>query len=251
MPGHRFFQDFLPTDKKIVLSDADEIAHLSRVLRLAAGDAVEIINGRGVLANGTIEDVGKGSVTVMVREIITAPRSAAPTLTLACAIPKKAKFETIIEKCTELGVDRMVPLTTERGDVVVDEGGAARKLARFTRVVMNAAKQCKRLWIPEITPVMDLSGALAKLAGPGVKMFIPWLEGPRISFQDALVQAEGASVIVFFIGPEGDFAPQEIAAAVAAGAVPVSLGDNVLKVDTAAIAVIAAACLLRKPSSAR
>ena len=174
------------------------------------------------------------------------PPSPGIRITLACAMPKKAKFETIIEKCTELGVDRIVPLATERTEFVVEGERADKKNERFFRVAMNAAKQCKRLWFPEISAPVTFVQAVKELSQPGAGLFIPWLEGDRMSLSQALAARRDVMELVFFIGPEGDFTPEEVQLALKAGALPVSLGENVLKVDTAAMAVVAFARMQRE-----
>ena len=246
MPGHRFFTPFQDTDKKIIVKDPDEFQHLAAVLRLKVGDPLEIVNGRGWLACGIIEEISRSSAVISVREMSFVPRAPGPVLTLACAIPKKAKFETVIEKCTELGVDRIVPLITERTAFSLDGERAEKRAVRFFRVVVNAAKQCKRLWFPEIRAALPFETAIQELAVPEAVLFIPWLEGERMPLSQALAAKAGMKHAIFFIGPEGDFTPDEVKLAMDAGAVPVSLGKNVLKVDTAAIAVVACAVLMRK-----
>ena len=243
MPGHRFFTPFQKTDQKILLKDADEFAHLAKVLRLKKGDEVELINGQGGLAVGIVEEVGKASAVITPWKFFDIPFSPGPRVTLACAIPKRSKFETIIEKCTELGVDRIVPLITERTEFVTDGERVEKKSERFSRVAMNAAKQCKRLWFPEIVAPLAFAQAVKGASGVDTALFIPWLEGDRVPLRQALEQRLRAKEYVFFIGPEGDFTSDEVQLAFKAGALPVSLGQNVLKVDTAAMAVVAFACL--------
>jgi 16S rRNA (uracil1498-N3)-methyltransferase len=239
MPGHCFFTPFHKTDQKVTLDDQDEFQHLSKVLRLKEGAPIELINGEGYLARGVVQELKKSSAVIVLHEVSFISRISGVRITLACAIPKKAKFETIIEKCTELGVDRIVPLITERTEFVLDGEKADKKGERFGRVAMNAAKQCKRLWFPEISAPTLFAQALKGLSVGGAGLFIPWLEGERISLGQALAQKAQAKDLVFFIGPEGDFTADEIQLAREAGAVPVSLGENVLKVDTAAMAVVA------------
>jgi 16S rRNA (uracil1498-N3)-methyltransferase len=239
MPGHRFFSSFQTTDQKVILKDADECQHLIKVLRLKKGDDLELINGQGGLARAVVDDVAKASVAMSLREVVFVPRALRPRITLACAIPKRSKFETIIEKATELGVDRIIPLVTERTEFVADGEKIEKKTERFERVAMNAAKQCKRIWFPEISPPVALTQALKQCATPDTGLFIPWLEGDRVSLREAFTRKLEAKEFVFFIGPEGDFTPEEVKQALKAGALAVSLGENVLKVDTAAMAVVA------------
>ena len=246
MPGHRFFVPFQKTDQKVILNDADEFQHLVKVLRLRKGDEIELINGQGGLASGVIHDIAKTSALIVLREVSWMRASSDPRITLACAIPKKSKFETIIEKCTELGVDRIVPLITERTEFMGEGERVEKKTERFARVALNAAKQCKRLWFPVIDAPMPFARAVEELSSVEAALFIPWLEGERLSLREAMARSLGRTDvkdIVFFIGPEGDFTPEEVKLALQANAVPVSLGENVLKVDTAAMAVVAFARL--------
>ena len=246
MSGHRFFTPFQKTDQKAILEDADEFQHLSKVLRLKKSDEVELINGQGGLARGVIEEIKKASAVINLREVVFSPSPSKVKVTLACAIPKRAKFETIIEKCTELGVDRIVPLITERTEFILDGKKAVKKTERFGRVAMNAAKQCKRLWFPEISAPVLFVEEVKEASSRDAGLLIPWLDGERIPLIKALAAKAGAAELVFFIGPEGDFTPDEVRTAIEAGAIPVSLGENILKVDTAAMAVVALLTLMRR-----
>ncbi len=248
MSRHRFFYPFQPHDRQITLDDPDEFMHLARVLRLKPGDAVEIVNGQGGLAFGVIREVGRALAVIAFEMISQDPGRTAPRLTMVCALPKKAKFETIIEKCTELGVDRIIPLMTARTEVDLSGERAGSKQVRYARIVVNAAKQCQRLWFPEVMAPVTLTQAISMVSGPGKAVFFPWLEGSRVSLATAFAAHKGAGEVAFFIGPEGDFTPQEAALAIGAGAVAVTLGSNVLKVDTAAMAVMAFAVLNEPPA---
>ena len=110
MATPRFFSSFEETDQKILLEDPDEFQHFARVLRLKRGDAVELVNGHGALVTGVVDQIGSSSAVITCREILVIPPADTTRLTIACAIPKRAKFESIIEKCTELGVTRIIPL---------------------------------------------------------------------------------------------------------------------------------------------
>ncbi|MEI8011913.1 MAG: RsmE family RNA methyltransferase [Candidatus Omnitrophota bacterium] len=243
----RFFYSFSDGDKVVCLDDPDEFFHLASVLRLKSGDAVEIVNGRGCLAAATLREVSRSSAILDMGVVSVVPMKSFPVLTLACAVPKKAKFETIIEKCTELGVDRIVPLLTARTENDIRGEKAGNKLARYRKVVLNAAKQCRRLWFPEIMAPVGFPKALTMLSGSRKALCIPWLEGSRVPLSSVLTSFPDIDEIIFFIGPEGDFTPAEVAEAVRLGAVPVTLGENVLKVDTAAIAVVSWAVLTARP----
>ena len=219
------------------IDDAAEVHHLTRVLRLKEGEAVELLNGQGLAGRGRIACLGKDRVDVQIDAVETAPAPAAPRCILACAIPKRSKFETIIEKATELGVDEIVPLVTARTEYHTSRD----KAERFDEVMRSAARQSRRLWFPRVHPVMPFTRSVEVLAVEGNRLFIPWLEGGRVLLKDAFaaLPLPAPSAIVFFIGPEGDFTPPEAALLIGRGAVPVSLGATILRVETAAIAVAA------------
>lgn len=248
---HRFYcASIAPHLQGCKIDDPDEVHHIIRVLRLKVGEDIELINGLGDLAVGRLRSVSKTDIEV---ELIKYQDGSCPEnvkIVLACALPKKSKFDDIIEKCTELGVDEIVPLVTERTEVVPCKGARERMSGRFNKVVLSASKQCKRLWFPKIHPVTPFEDAVNIFAKDGNLMCIPWLEGERRTLKDILSRLDtdlNLKCFVFFIGPEGDFTSKEVAVATGKGAIPVSLGGTVLRVETAAIAVTAYArfCTLR------
>ncbi|MBF0620024.1 MAG: 16S rRNA (uracil(1498)-N(3))-methyltransferase [Candidatus Omnitrophica bacterium] len=239
---HRFYCTLLSLNHQSpVIDDPDEVHHLSRVLRLKAGDEVELIDGQGGVARVTLSEVSKSKVVSRLQAFERVPALSRGRIVLACALPKRVKFDDIIEKCTELGVDEIVPLITERTEVSPSIDAMSRMAVRFRKVVLSAAKQSKRLWFPKIHPVMPFKSAVDLFSSSSNGLFIPWLEGARKPLRETELStlAFGKGNVVFFIGPEGDFSPQEAAYAIRRGATPVSLGETVLRVDTAAVAVIA------------
>lgn len=236
---HRFYTPHLtPDSQDLRIDDSKEVHHARDVLRLKQGAAVELIDGRGLIASATLSQLGAVEIRVRVEDIRReTPRS--PRLTLACAIPKKGKFETIIEKTTELGVDEIIPLQTKNSDVVFKPEKAAHKQERFTQVAVNAAKQCRRATIPFIHPVTAFDDVLGSLLARGT-VLIPSLSGdcrPLLATLNALPDADHVGIL---IGPEGDFSDDEYQLAHQRGCLPVTLGPTVLKVETAAITTVAA-----------
>ena len=163
-----------------------------------------------------------------------------PVIILACAIPKKSKFEWIIEKAAELGVDEIIPLKTKRTEVDLKGNRLAKKISRYHDAAVNAAKQSRRLRVPIIHPVTDFTSAMKLLSG-GTTVFIPSLSGERKNILEAFKAVPSPSRVAFLIGPEGDFTPQEYDLARARGCISVSLGKTVLKVETAALVAVACA----------
>jgi len=237
---HRFYCATADLNQSVIrIDNSQEIHHMLNVLRLKKGAWVCVFNGSGSEAEGPIIRRSQTGVEIKVERVrSTIAPVEQPGLILACAIPKQAKFEFIVEKCTELGVDEIVPLLTKRTEVRPDPVRAKRKRERFRRVAVNAAKQCQRVTVPDIKPITPFCDFLSSLR-PGSTVFIPCLEGQRKGLADLILRKIQTKQIIFLIGPEGDFTPAEIALAVKHGCQPVSLGPTTLKVDTAAIGVIA------------
>jgi 16S rRNA (uracil1498-N3)-methyltransferase len=235
---HRFYYpnaDF--STKSIRINDAHEIHHIKDVLRLKAGDKLCIFNAKNQEASAVISAV-KDMEVVAAIESVRQSLQKSTHIILACAVPKKAKFEFIIEKCTELGVDEIIPLKTKRTEVIFSKEKLSPKQERFQKVAINAAKQSGRLDVPKIHAMTNFADALKVLDKQGLAL-IPSLNGKPQHICKALSDAKAKGVVAVFIGPEGDFTPDEVALAEAAGCVSVSLGDTVLKVDTAAMTTVA------------
>jgi 16S rRNA (uracil1498-N3)-methyltransferase len=233
---HRFFCPSLGISEDVVkIIDSEEIHHLRDVLRMQTGDKVELFNGRGEVAGGELIKVNARQVDVKISDIKKFPKQT-PSITLACAIPKKSKFETIIEKATELGVDRVIPLITKRTEINIKGERADKKNKRYETVMLNASKQSKRVWLPTVDPMTDFVTAVEELAACST-MLIPSLTGNTIPLFQALSKIKDPAAISILIGPEGDFTPEEYAFAHEKAA-PVSLGQTVLKVETAALCAV-------------
>jgi 16S rRNA (uracil1498-N3)-methyltransferase len=224
------------TSDQISITNHEEIHHLRDVLRINIGDQITIFNGNGEEADAEILSIQKDIIrtrSLTYRRTNTSTRH----VILACAIPKRSKFELIVEKATELGVDEIIPLNTERTEFHFTNDRADRKHERYRAVAISAAKQCQRLTVPNIHPITSFQDVF-DLAGPATTIFIPCLIGDRQSFCQAITQSAKSNMI-FLIGPEGDFSNNEVEYAISKKAIPVSLGNNVLRVETAAISVLA------------
>ncbi len=235
---HRFFcpqADFSLTE--LILTDKNEIHHIHNVLRLQKADEIFVFDGKGKEAKGKISAISAKSVTI---EIISHEhiKKNTPTIILACAIPKKGKFELIIEKATELGVDEIYPIKTHRTEIILDKKRADKKTNRYQMVAINAAKQSKRPTIPRIHPITPFNDAIKELTQNST-VIIPSLLGKRKNLITALNELKSPQTISFFIGPEGDFTEEEYGNAQKQGCIPVTLGETILRVETAAISVIA------------
>lgn len=218
----------------IIINDREQLHHIKDVLKLNPGEKVVVFD----------EDGGEYSCVILkiADKVHLEIKSKAPAqqdaqqikLTVACAIPKKAKIDDIIDKLVQLGIYRFIPLKTERVVVKLDKQKEALRLERWKKIALSAAKQSQRNSLAVIDQVRTLDEIISKSNEFDLKL-IPCLLGERKSLKD--VFAKGAPVnIIILIGPEGDFSDDEVTLAKRAGFIPVSLGDLVLRVDTAAIA---------------
>lgn len=235
---HRFYCPALNDEDPIVrIHDKKEIHHCKDVLRLKPGDTIDLFNGKGREATGTIISLTKKEASIEI-DSYQVSQGGKITVILACAIPRRAKFETIIEKTTELGIDEIIPLVTHRTEFSVGEDKLQRKNLRYQTVAINAVKQTRRKTIPLIYPITPLKEVLKAIEKNDLALLL-CLSGQRKKLKEVLLRNDvKVRRIIYLIGPEGDFTNEEIALAKAAGCIPISLGATILKVDTAAIAVL-------------
>ena len=224
------------TGNRIIILDPGQIHHLSSVKRLKKGDRVVVFDGESQEYECVIDSIAKNKVELLVGKVRKA-MSAELALTLACALPKKVKMDYIIEKTVELGVDRIIPIKTERTIVEYSPEKAKEKLKRWQAIAIEASKQCGRIKLPEIKPVSGFDKIVSQVKNYELAV-IPHLGPGNKSLKEIFCDSKPSSLIIF-IGPEGDFSGREIKLAKENGCIGVSLGDLVLKVDTAAISVIA------------
>ena len=219
--------------------DAEESGHCVRVLRHRAGDPVDVIDGQGTLYHCRLtEDSPKGAEA----EILSEEKDwgALPYhLTIGCCPTKNNdRFEWFVEKATELGVDRIVPLIGEHSERKVYKTDRARRIA------LSAAKQSLKARIPEIAEPMSVKEFIVMPASDraSLKLIAYCFEEesvPRTSIKDAL-NASGARDITILIGPEGDFSVEEAALALENGYRPIHLGPSRLRTETAAVTAVEA-----------
>jgi 16S rRNA (uracil1498-N3)-methyltransferase len=227
----RFFCPTPPRDGRIRL-EGDESRHLSRVRRFGPGAVVEIFDGGGFATSAKVTDQGKDWVDLRVVGDPLPDRVTPCRLTLATAVPKGDRFDWLVEKATEVGVARVVPIVTERS--VVDP--RATKLDRLRRTVVEASKQCGRNRLMVLEPPLSWSAWLAESSAFALRLIAHPGGLPPSSWPRAPHGGEAALVI----GPEGGFTDVEVAAARAAGWQCASLGATLLRVETAGLVGCAA-----------
>ncbi len=223
----------------ISLSDA-ETRHAQGSRRLRAGDELTLFNGTGHVARGTlvtetapVSRRTRGTTRVRI-EVVQEVPPPSRTLTLITPGCKGARLEWLVEKCTELGVTRLVLAEFERSIVRV----GPQHLEKLRRTAVEACKQCRRAWLPEITSAATLAQACAA-GGPGV-LLVAHPDGSAAPLTAALARDEShAKHVVGVIGPEGGLTPAELEFLRSRGGELVQIGAHVLRVETAALALAA------------
>lgn len=213
----------------------DEARHLTQVLRLQAGQQVTVFDGKGRRASATIQQAQRNHVSLSLGESTTSSPPL-PHITLAQAIPKGKNMELIVQKAVELGVTRIQPLVTCH--TVVQPSG--RKPDKWRRIAVEACKQCGQDTLPVISEPVGLEDWLQQEAPTGSMSLIASLVPGAMPMRDVLQAHEAPTHCSLLIGPEGDFALDETNAALAAGYQAISLGDIVLRVETASLYCLSA-----------
>jgi 16S rRNA (uracil1498-N3)-methyltransferase len=214
--------------KHTVTLTADEARHLREVLRLQPGDEVSVFDGEGKEYRARVIQARRESAALeLVEEIATARPESPLQITLAVALLKGEKFDLVVQKATELGVNKIVPLITRYADIKLrDESDAGKRVARWQRIALEAAKQSGRAVVPEVNLPVVFASLIAgncllfsERGGHGLKQ----IENP----------------ITAIIGSEGGWSDEELDQARAAGAQIITLGGRIMRAETAAITAAA------------
>jgi 16S rRNA (uracil1498-N3)-methyltransferase len=214
-----------------------ELHHLSRVMRAARGEQVVLFDGNGTVAEAEIIDLSKSRASLRILNRTSEPQEGR-VVALATAVPKADRFRWLVEKATELGVSRLIPLQTARS---VTEPRST-KLDKMRTTVIEACKQSGRNRLMAIDPLTDWQSFLsdAPLTGRLIVADPSGAPGPaRRETRQGCEMSQGQRPIVLVVGPEGGFTDAEVTQAREAGGCCVSLGPRILRTETAAIALAA------------
>jgi 16S rRNA (uracil1498-N3)-methyltransferase len=209
-------------------------AHLRRVLRLEAGDAVTLFNGDGADYPSRIASFGRGAAEAEVNDRVAARAESPLGITLVQGIARTERMDLVVQKATELGVAAIVPVATARGVVRLDAASRARKRAHWQGIAVAACEQCGRARIPDVAEPRPFDVFLADPPPGGARLLL----SPEAQVSLAAV-AQAAASIALLVGPEGGLEEAERLAAIAAGWRACRLGPRVLRSETAAIAALA------------
>jgi len=216
----------------IVELPKETASHLAKVLRARSGDQLILFSGDGCEYVGAIEDVRGSRVTAAVGNAVNVDRESPFAVTLVQCVPRGDRMDFIVQKATELGVTRIVPVLSQRSVVRLDASQAESKAAHWRAVIVNACEQCGRNRLPAIDTPVPLLNYLGSSPSASARLVLaPDLES-------AATPSDLHASVEIAIGPEGGFADDELAAFRIAGFVRVKLGPRILRTETAAIAAL-------------
>lgn len=235
-------QDF--SGNRIIIKDKKQIHYLKDVLRLKSKDALVVFDGRGREYAGFIRNLSPREVSIEIQEVQPAHKELSLLqVTLAVGIPKRSRMDYLIEKCTELGVHTIIPMRTERTVVAIKQDKESNRVARWEKVAIEASQQSGRATLPEIKPITEFSEVLLKIKDYDLAMLFCLIDKKTKNMREILYNFRGKRVLAL-VGPEGDFTSGEVHLAKEAGCILATLGQRILKVDTASIVIIAGLNLL-------
>lgn len=235
----KFFMQ-VPDDAAQILVTGEDAHHIGYALRSRVGDAITVCNTDSRAAtygwdyHCHISAFDAHTVTLDVDRAEKSDTESDVTITLYQAVPKNDKFDTIVQKAVELGVNTIVPVLTKRCISRPDEKSQIKKRERLQKIAAEAAKQCGRSILPEVKPFISFAEALTDCQDADCKLIC--YEGGGIRLKEAY--AEHQHSIALFVGSEGGFEPEEVKQAAENGMISCTLGKLILRCETAPIAAI-------------
>lgn len=235
---HRFFvsREMIRGNDISILGE--DVVHISKVLRLRTGDRITVSDGEDYEYLCQISCIDKKTVICDIIEKSRFLTEAPVKVHLYQGIPKAAKMDLIVQKCTELGIDTIIPVDTER--VVIKLGNdrdTGNKIIRWRRIAEEASKQSSRGRIPSILEPIGYGEAAGSIRDYDLAI-IPYEKENKTSLKQILKGKNNINKIAIFIGPEGGFSEDEVDMAEREGAFPVTLGPRILRTETAGFACL-------------
>jgi len=225
-------------DNSYIELEQESLRYVKSVLRMKKGDRLILFDGTGWEYEAVVKQVSKDSVVVKSGKGF-APRDREISLTLIQSLPKANMMDFIVHKATELGADRIIPFRSSRSVPRLSPEKIRAKMTRWQNIAVQSARQCGRNDIPELIGVLSFEEAVTWPASGNLKIIF-WEEETEMGIKQLLgdAQLDGQRDIAIIVGPEGGFSKEEVAKAKEKGFVSVSLGRQVLKVDTAVLTIL-------------
>ena len=235
---HHFFVDPSSIEEGIVRIVGTDLNHMKNVLRMKPGEEVLISDGTGKDYNCQVKEYGAEEGILVILSENADSRELPSRIWLFQGLPKADKMELIIQKAVELGAYEIIPVETKRCVVKLDGKKAAKKVERWQQIAESAAKQSKRMLIPNVHQVLSFKEALKYAESMDIRLIPYELAKGMQETKEILAAIEQGQSIGIFIGPEGGFEEKEVETAISEGAKPITLGKRILRTETAGLAIL-------------
>jgi 16S rRNA (uracil1498-N3)-methyltransferase len=232
----RFYVPQPKIENGMLRVEGDEVRHIQKVLRLKAGDEVIVFDGSAKEYEGTIIEEGSASVVIAVRNVLSSKSESPLEITLAQSLLKGEKMDYLIQKATELGVNRIIPFFSSRTIPLLEESRRLRRYHRWKRIAIEASKQCGRGMVPKIDPFLDFLEMVQTASQDSLRLILWEREGERL--KEILMGLKEKRKIFFVIGPEGGFTQEEIEKSQRKEFIPVNLGRRILRSETSSLCLL-------------
>ena len=213
--------------------EGNEVRHIRKVLRLRAGDEIVVFDGLGKEFEGTIVEERLSSVVIKVQNVIVSKKDSPLEVTLAQSLLKGEKMDYLIQKATELGVNKIIPFFSSRSVPHLEKSIRLMRHHRWEKIAAEASKQCGRGSVPKVESIQEYSDMLQNASTENLRLIFWEREG--IQLKKVLERSKDRKNIFFVIGPEGGFNHSEVDEAERMGFIPVTLGRRILRAETASL----------------
>ena len=235
----RFFVNKEKIGEDIIIIDGADAHHIARSLRMAEGDEAIVCDGEGAEYHTRLVRIRDEECQCQIVERLDTKTESPINITLCMAYPKGDKLEVVIQKAVELGVSRIIPFESSRCIKRPKAEKAEKQTARLERIAEEAAKQCGRAKIPTVSQPVSFSRMLDEATASSIAIFC-YENEDGLTLKDILKADEKPASIAIIVGSEGGFSPDEAAAAIESGCKSVSLGNRILRCETAPSFVLSA-----------
>lgn len=236
---NRFFVSDNDIKDNIVTIKGDDIKHIKNVLRLKENDKISVCDNKDNEYIVEINSISSEGVLGKIIEKVDIIRESNINITLYQGLPKGSKMDMIIQKATELGVKNIVPIITDRTIVKIkDRKKEEKKIDRFRKIALEAAKQSKRGVVPEISSIISIDDAIREIKENGSFTIVPYEDENKLGIKDFIKNVDNKNINII-IGPEGGFSEKEISNLKEIDSKIISLGPRILRTETAGFTTIA------------
>ena len=232
----RFYVPQPKIERGMLRVEGGEVRHIRKALRLKVGDEVVVFDGAAREYEGTIVKEGSSFVVIMVQNVVSSKSESPLGIALSQSLLKGEKMDYLIQKATELGVNRIIPFFSSRTIPHLEESRRLKRYDRWKRIAVEASKQCGRGVVPKIDPLQDFFEMVQTATQDSLRLILWEKEGVRL--REILKGLKEKKKIFFVIGPEGGFTQEEVKHARREGFIPVNLGRRILRSETSSLCLL-------------